>query len=97
MKRIHWLIWWKGEVIKSRTLSTDAAGQLDVLGHNGDKLSMDGKYVGILKDSNQVSLWILYNTHREFIGDIYMKPPFSWGPIFMLKSMNFQINRGGTP
>ena len=29
--------------------STDSAGQLDVLGHDGDALGVDGAKVGILK------------------------------------------------
>jgi hypothetical protein len=37
-------------------LSTDAAGELDVLGHNGDALGVDGAQVGILKQAHQVGL-----------------------------------------
>jgi len=32
-------------------LPTDAAGQLDVFVHDGDPLGMDGRQVGVLKDS----------------------------------------------
>ena len=38
------------------TLSTDTAGKLDVLGHDGDTLGMDGTQVGILKQTDKVSL-----------------------------------------
>ena len=38
------------------TLSTDTARQLDVLGHDGDTLGMDGAQVGVLKETNEVSL-----------------------------------------
>ena len=38
------------------TFSTDPAGQLDVLGHDGDTLSVDGAQVGVLEETNQVSL-----------------------------------------
>ena len=38
------------------TLSTDAAGELDVLWHDGHTLGVDGSQVGILKESNQVGL-----------------------------------------
>ena len=38
------------------TLSTDATGKLDVLGHDGDTLGVDGAQVGVLEESNQVSL-----------------------------------------
>ena len=37
-------------------LATDPPGQLDVLGHDGHPLGMDGTQVGVLKESNQVSL-----------------------------------------
>jgi hypothetical protein len=37
-------------------LSADSAGQLDVLRHNGDSLSVDGAQVGVLEETNQVSL-----------------------------------------
>ena len=39
-----------------RALATDAAGQLDVLGHDGDALGVDGAQVGVLKEANQVGL-----------------------------------------
>jgi hypothetical protein len=38
------------------TLSTDAAGKLDVHGHDGDTLGMNGTQVGVLKEINQGSL-----------------------------------------
>ena len=37
-------------------LSADAAGQLDVLGHDGDALGVDGAQVGVLKQADQVGL-----------------------------------------
>lgn len=37
------------------TLSTDPAGQLDILGHDGDTLGMNGAQVGVLKKTNEVS------------------------------------------
>ena len=36
--------------------STDSAGQLDVLGHDGDALGVDGAEVGVLEDADQVGL-----------------------------------------
>jgi histone H3 len=45
------------------TLSTDAAGELDVLGHEGDTLSVDGAQVGVLKQTNKVSLRCLLEGH----------------------------------
>ena len=37
-------------------LATDATGQLDVLGHDGDTLGVDGAQVGVLEQTNQVGL-----------------------------------------
>ena len=45
------------------TLSTDAAGELDVLGHDGDTLGMDGAQVGVLEKSHEVSLAGLLEGH----------------------------------
>ena len=39
-----------------RALATDAAGQLDVLGHDGHTLGMDGAQVGVLEEGDQVRL-----------------------------------------
>ena len=64
-------IWWPLErpsfVVLLRnflsSLSTDTAGQLDVLGHDGDTLGVDGAQVGIFKETNQVSLRSLLESH----------------------------------
>jgi len=45
------------------TLATDPPGQLDVLGHDGDPLGMDGTQVGVLKQANQVGLACLLQSH----------------------------------
>ncbi len=37
-------------------LATDAAGQLDVLGHDGHALGVDGGQVGVLEQAHQVGL-----------------------------------------
>ena len=37
-------------------LAADAPGQLDVLGHDGHALGMDGSQVGVLEETNQVGL-----------------------------------------
>jgi histone H3 len=44
-------------------LSTDAASQLDVLGHDGDTLGVDGAQVGVLKETNKVGLRGLLEGH----------------------------------
>jgi hypothetical protein len=45
------------------SLSTDSAGQLDVLGHDGHTLGVDGAQVGVLEETNQVSLGSLLESH----------------------------------
>ena len=45
------------------TLTTDAAGKLDVLGHDGDTLGVDGAQVGVLEETNEVSLRGLLESH----------------------------------
>ena len=37
-------------------LATDAAGQLDVLWHDGDTLGVDGAEVGVLEEADNVRL-----------------------------------------
>ena len=37
-------------------LATDAARELDVLGHDGDALGVDGAKVGVLKEAYEVGL-----------------------------------------
>ena len=46
-----------------RTLSTDAASELDVLGHDGDTLGVDGAEVGVLEESDEVRLSGLLERH----------------------------------
>ena len=47
------------------TFTTDSAGQLDVLGHDGDTLGMDGTQVGVFKQTNQVSFTGLLQSHNS--------------------------------
>ena len=46
----------KGGTSPLGALSTDAAGELDVLWHDGDALGVDGAKVGVLKEANEVGL-----------------------------------------
>ena len=46
------------------SLAADSAGQLDVLGHDGDSLGVDGAQVGVLKQSDQVGLAGLLQSHH---------------------------------
>jgi histone H3 len=45
------------------TLATDPAGQLDVLGHDGDTLGVDGAQVGVLEQTDEISLAGLLEGH----------------------------------
>ena len=45
------------------TLATDAARQLDILGHDGHTLGVDGAQVGVFKQTNQVGLAGLLQGH----------------------------------
>ena len=45
------------------TLAADSAGQLDVLGHDGDALGVDGAQVGVLEETDEVSLRRLLEGH----------------------------------
>ena len=49
--------------LEEKLLATDTPGQLDVLGHDGHTLGMDGAQVGVLKETNQVSLRSLLKGH----------------------------------
>ena len=51
------------EVDNLSSLSTDPPGQLDVLGHDGDTLGVDGAQVGVLKQTDEVSLAGLLESH----------------------------------
>ena len=44
-------------------LTTDTPGQLDVLGHDCDTLSVDGAQVGVLEQADEVSLASLLEGH----------------------------------
>ena len=44
-------------------LATDTAGQLDVLGHDGDTLGVDGAQVGVFEETDEVGLGSLLKGH----------------------------------
>ena len=52
------------ELIHLCTLSADSAGQLNVLGHDGDTLGVDGAQVGVFKQTNKVSLASFLKSHH---------------------------------
>ena len=45
------------------TLSTDTASKLDILGHDGDSLGMDGTQVSVFKQTNKIGLTSLLQGH----------------------------------
>ena len=47
------------------SLSADSAGQLNVFGHDGDALGVDGAQVGVFKKTNKVSLASLLKGHHS--------------------------------
>ena len=47
---------WRWAAGRLRALATDATGQLDVLGLDGDALGVDGAEVGVLEQPDQISL-----------------------------------------
>ncbi|XP_054669282.1 uncharacterized protein LOC129201702 [Grus americana] len=53
-----------GRAGASGALTADAAGQLDVLGHDGDALGVDGAEVGVLEEPHQVGLARLLQRHH---------------------------------
>ena len=53
----------QSEVSYLSTLTTDTAGKLDVLWHDGDTLGVDGAQVGVLEQTDEVSLAGLLEGH----------------------------------
>ena len=47
------------------SLATNAAGQLDILGHDGHPLGMDGADVGVLKQPHEIGLAGLLKSHHS--------------------------------
>ena len=66
------------------TFSTDAASELDILGHDGDTLGVDGTQVGVFEETDQVSLGSFLQSHNsggletevsfEILGDFTDQP-----------------------
>ena len=48
------------------SLSTDAAGKLDILGHDGNSLGVDGAQVGVFKETDKVGLGCLLQSHDSW-------------------------------
>jgi len=58
VKGLGWTV-----VVGLSALSADSAGELDVLGHDGDALGVDGAQVGVLEESDEVGLAGLLQGH----------------------------------
>ena len=66
------------------SLASDATSELNVLGHDGHPLGMDGCQVGVLEESNQVGLSCLLKSQHsagleaqvslEVLGDLTHQP-----------------------
>merc|ERR1712088_158504 len=54
---------WISCINRLSTFTSDTSGQLDVLGHDGDTLGVDGAQVGIFEKTNQVSLSRFLESH----------------------------------
>ena len=54
----------KCTILNSSPLASDPPGQLNILGHDGDPLGMDGAEVGVLEETNQVGLASLLESHH---------------------------------
>ena len=54
---------WDKKTESLSAFTTDAAGELDVLWHDGDSLGVDGAQVGVFEETDQVSLAGLLKGH----------------------------------
>ena len=63
LKKADWVVLKGHRDCNLSTLTTDTAGKLDVLGHDGDTLGVDGAQVGVLKQTDEVSLAGLLEGH----------------------------------
>ena len=50
------LIWLEQSIKSSGALTADSAGELHVLGHDGDTLGVDSAQVGVLEEADHVGL-----------------------------------------
>ena len=53
----------KGQASSLSTLTADTTSELDVLGHDGDTLGVDGAQVGVLKQADEVGLASFLQSH----------------------------------
>ena len=58
-------VWFLKALSPLCSLSADSAGQLDVLGHDGDSLGVDGAQVCVFKQTNKVSLASFLKSHHS--------------------------------
>ena len=62
-------------MFNSWALFTDTTRQLNILGHDGHKLSVDGTYVGILKKNHKLGLSHLVEgkNSRSLEAEVYIE------------------------
>ena len=65
--------------ISLSALATDAAGQLDVLGHDGHALGVDGSQVGVLEQAHQVGLSSLLQGQHGAALEAQVRLEVLWG------------------
>ena len=58
-------VWFLKALSTLCSLSADSAGQLYVLGHDGDSLGVDGAQVCVFKQTNKVSLASFLKSHHS--------------------------------
>ena len=65
LKRAGWIFVYrlKYVCVSLRSLTADAACQLDVLGHDGHPLGVDGTDVGVLEQSHKICFTGLLESH----------------------------------
>ena len=61
---MDWKSKYNRDYIELGTFSPDPPGQLDVLGHDSDPLSVDGTEVGVLEETHEVGLTGLLESHH---------------------------------
>ena len=59
------VVWFVRDPTQLCSLSADSAGQLDILGHDGDALGVDGAQAGVLKQTNKVRLACFLKSHHS--------------------------------
>lgn len=73
--------------LRLSTLATDSSGKLDILGHDGDTLGVDSAQVGVLKQTNKVSLRSFLQGKNNYISNFKMIHSFPTSEIFLSQGL----------